>query len=99
MDSLGCKEPWKEYLRREVEWAREALSRFSTDDDVPQRYIDLFRERQIRVTSALPGRDRAESLKTKGDKSQQKWSYDVLKEILAEVRTCSLRQNVDSYVA
>ena len=97
MDSLGNKEPWKEYLRREVEWAEEALSRFSTDDDVPQRYTDLFRERQIRVTAALPaGRDRAESLMTNQDKSQQKWSYDVLKEILAEVRTCSLRQNVDS---
>ena len=94
MDCLGRKEPWKEYLRREVEWAGEALSRFSTDDDVPHRYTDLFRERKIRVTA--DGRDRAETLMTKQDKSQQKWSYDVLKEILAEVRTCSLRQNVDS---
>ena len=86
MDSLGNKEPWKEYLRREVEWAEEALSRFSTDDDVPQRYTDLFRERQIRVKAE--GRDRAESLlTTKQDESQQKWSYDVLKELLTEVRT------------
>ena len=89
MDSLGCKEPWKEYLRREVEWAGEALSRFSADDDdVPHRHTDLFRERKIRVTTAVPGRDRAESattMTTEQDRPQQKWSYDVLKHTLTEV--------------
>ena len=88
MDSLGCKEPWKEYLRREVGWAKEALSRFSNDDEVPHRYTDLFRERKIRVMAApFPASDTVESaVKTAQEMSRQKWSYDVLKEMLAKVR-------------
>ena len=82
MDSLGSNEPWKEYLRREVRWAEEVLSRFSTDDDAPHRYTDLFRERKIRVTAVQAA---SAVTTTEQDKSQQKWSYDVLKETLTEV--------------
>ena len=77
VDSLGCKEPWREYLRREVGWAEEALARCSDVDDVPQRHTDLFRERKIRVTTAESSVTKTEII--------QKWSYDVLKEMLAEV--------------
>lgn len=82
VDSLGCNEPWKEYLRREVRWAEEVLSRFSTDDDAPHRYTDLFRERKIRVTAVQAA---SAVTTTEQDKSQQKWSYDVLKETLTEI--------------
>merc|ERR1712117_190520 len=62
VDSLGCKEPWKEYLGREVGWAKEALSRFTNDDKVPHRHTDLFRERKIRVMAApFPASDTVES--------------------------------------
>ena len=88
MDSLGCKEPWKDYLRREIGWAEEALSRFTNDDEISHRHTDLFRERKIRVMAApFPASDTLESaVKTAQEKSRQKWSYDVLKEMLAKVR-------------
>ena len=89
MDSLGCKEPWKDYLRREVGWAEAVLSRFTNDDDkVPHRHTDLFRERKIRVmTAPFPASDTLESaVKTAQEMSMQRWSYDVLKEMLAKVR-------------
>ena len=61
MDSLGCKEPWKEYLTREVGWAEEALSRFTNDDEISHRHTDLFRERKIRVMAApFPASDSVE---------------------------------------
>jgi len=87
VDSLGCKEPWKEYLGREVGWAKEALSRFTNDDKVPHRHTDLFRERKIRVMAApFPASDTLESaVKNAQEKSRQKWSYDVLKEMLAKI--------------
>ena len=88
MDSLGCKEPWKEYLGREVGWAEEALSRFTNDDEVPHRHTDLFRERKIRVMALpFPASDSVEAaVKTAQEMSMQKWSYDVLKEMLTKVR-------------
>ena len=72
MNGLGSKEPWKDYLRREVGWAEEALAKFSEEDDAPHRYTDLFREKKVRATSF------------EGCESQE-WSYDMLKEMLAKV--------------
>ena len=87
MDSLGCKEPWKEYLGREVGWAKEALSIFTDNDEMPHRHTDLFREKKIRVMAVpFPASDSLESaVKTAQEMSMQKWSYDVLKEMLAKV--------------
>jgi hypothetical protein len=68
-----------------VDWAEEVLSQFSTADDVTHRHIDLFRERKLCPASASASLPSSEDLHSGKQHQVEKWNYDDLKEMLANI--------------